>query len=556
MERIQKAPSITTTGVRAGVYAEEAQRWLPDEWSTADVTTPLTRPEPVADRELIVVADDNADMRKYLRHLLGGQYEVHTVSDGREALETTRLLRPALLLTDVMMPQLDGFGLLRAVRDDADLAGTPIILLSARAGEESRLEGLQAGADDYLVKPFTARELIARVEVHLTMAKLRRETAEREERLRMVAELERQKLNASQELLVETTRLYRELQERETEIRALKDRLQQENLALRDEVDRASMFEEIVGSSKTLKTVLSRVGKVAPSDSTVLITGETGTGKELIARAVHKRSQRSSRAFVSVNCGALAQGLISSELFGHEKGAFTGAMQRRLGRFELADGGTIFLDEVGDLPLDTQVALLRVLQEREFERVGGTRPIQVDVRVIVATHRDLKAAIAEGRFREDLFYRLNVFPIETPPLRERKDDILMLVEYFVERFAKKAGKNIRTIEKRTLERLRAYAWPGNIRELQNVIERSVILTSGDVFAVDDVWLSTESAPVTTRAVAAPQSSERAIIEAALVTSRGRVSGPSGAAAKLQIPASTLEHKIKALKIRKSQFKFG
>jgi DNA-binding NtrC family response regulator/signal transduction histidine kinase len=570
MERIQATRSIASTGVRAAVYAEEAQRWLPDEWSPVDVTalpksatlTPLPQPEPVADRELIVVADDNADMRKYLKHLLDGQYEVHTVSDGREALETTRLLRPALLLTDVMMPQLDGFGLLRAVRDDAVLASTPIILLSARAGEESRLEGLQAGADDYLVKPFTARELIARVEVHLKMARLRRETAEREERLRMEAELERQRLHASQELLLETTRLYRELQEREAEIRALKDRLQRENLALRDEVDRASMFEEIVGSSKTLKAVLSRVGRVAPTDSSVLITGETGTGKELIARAVHKRSQRSGRAFVSVNCGALAPGLISSELFGHEKGAFTGAMQRRLGRFELADGGTIFLDEVGDLPPDTQVALLRVLQEREFERVGGTRPIQVDVRVIAATHRDLKTAIADGRFREDLFYRLNVFPIETPPLRERKDDILTLVEYFVQRYANKAGKSIRTIEKKTLERLRAYDWPGNIRELQNVIERSVILSSGDVFAVDDVWLSNESPQVTARVVAAPASSEREprtereIIEAALVASRGRVSGPSGAAAKLQIPASTLEHKIKALKIRKSQFKFG
>jgi DNA-binding NtrC family response regulator len=570
MERIQAVRSIASTGVRAAVYAEEAQRWLPDEWSPVDVTvlpksatlTPWPQPEPAGDRELIVVADDNADMRKYLRHLLGGRYEVHTVSDGRQALETTRLLRPALLLADVMMPQLDGFGLLRAVRDDAVLASTPIFLLSARAGEESRLEGLQAGADDYLVKPFTARELIARVEVHLKLAKLRRETAEREERLRLEAELERQRLSASQELLLETTRLYRELQEREAEIRALKDRLQQENLALRDEVDRASMFEEIVGSSNTLQTVLSRVAKVAPTDSTVLISGETGTGKELIARAVHKRSQRSGRAFVSVNCAALAPGLISSELFGHEKGAFTGAMQRRLGRFELADGGTIFLDEVGDLPPDTQVALLRVLQEREFERVGGTRPIQVDVRVIAATHRDLKTAIADGRFREDLFYRLNVFPIETPPLRERKDDILTLVEYFVQRYAKKAGKSIRTIEKKTLERLRAYRWPGNIRELQNVIERSVILSSGDVFAVDDVWLSSESPQETSRVVAAPASSERKprtereIIEAALVASRGRISGPSGAAAKLQIPASTLEHKIKALKIRKSQFKFG
>jgi len=384
--------------------------------------------------------------------------------------------------------------------------------------------------------------------------------AEREERLRMEAELERQRLNASQELLVETTRLYRELQEREAEIRALKDRLQRENLALRDEVDRASMFEEIVGSSNTLQTVLSRVAKVAATDSTVLISGETGTGKELIARAVHKRSQRSGRAFVSVNCAALAPGLISSELFGHEKGSFTGAMQRRVGRFELADGGTIFLDEVGDIPPDTQVALLRVLQERQFERVGGTLPIHVDVRVIAATHRDLRTAIADGRFREDLYYRLNVFPIQTPPLRERKDDILMLVEYFVQRYAKKAGKSIRNIDKRTLERLQAYNWPGNIRELQNVIERSVILSSGDVFAVDDAGLSIESSPVTSRVAKPAKESEvrteREIIEAALAASRGRVSGPSGAAARLQIPPSTLEHKIRALKISKSRFKFG
>ena len=565
-ERIQATRSVPSTGLVADVYAQEAQGWLPDEWSPVDVTAlpksaPLTRPEPVADRELIVVADDNADMRKYLRRLLDGRYEVHTVSDGRQALETTRLLRPALLLADVMMPRLDGFGLLRAVRDDSVLASIPIILLSARAGEESRLEGLQAGADDYLVKPFTARELMARVEVHLKLAKLRRETAEREERLRMEAELERQRLNASQELLLETTRLYRELQERESEIRALKDRLHRENLALRDEVDRASMFEEIVGSAETLKAVLSRVGKVAPTDSTVLISGETGTGKELIARAVHKRSQRSGHAFVSVNCAALAPGLISSELFGHEKGAFTGAMQRRLGRFELADGGTIFLDEVGDLPPDTQIALLRVLQEREFERVGGAQTIRVNVRVIAATHRDLRTAIANGSFREDLYYRLNVFPIEIPPLRERKDDILTLVEYFVQRYAKKAGKRIRTVEKRTLERLRAYDWPGNIRELQNVIERSVILSSGEVFAVDDIWLSNESCQATSR-IATPATSERElrtereIIEAALVASRGRISGPSGAAARLQIPPSTLEHKIRALEIRKSQFKFG
>lgn len=568
-ERIQAARSAASTAVGAGVYAEEAQRWLPDEWSTADVTilpqpgpiAPSSLPEPAAKRELIVVADDNADMRRYLRRLLGDRYEVHAVSDGRQALETIRLLRPTLLLADVMMPVMDGFDLLRAVRHDPAVATMPIILLSARAGEESRVEGLRAGADDYLVKPFTARELLARVEAHLKMAKLRRETAEREERLRMEAELERQKLRASEERLAETSRLYRELQNAEVEIRALKDRLYRENLALRDEVDRASMFEEIVGTSKTLNTVLSRIAKVAPTDCTVFISGETGTGKELIARAIHKRSQRSERAFVSVNCAALAPTLLSSELFGHEKGAFTGATQRRLGRFELADGGTLFLDEVGELLPDTQVALLRVLQEREFERVGGAQPIRVDVRVIAATNRDLKAAIADGSFRQDLFYRLNVFPIQVPPLRERKDDIQMLLDYFVQRYAKRAGKSIRSIDKRTSDLLQAYDWPGNIRELQNVIERSVILSAGDVFTVDELWLSKESSDLASR-VGAPtplQSelrTEREIIEAALAASRGRVAGPTGAAARLQVPPSTLEHRIRALKILKSQFKFG
>jgi PAS domain S-box-containing protein len=353
----------------------------------------------------------------------------------------------------------------------------------------------------------------------------------------------------------------------EAEIRALKDQLYKENLALRDEVEQTSMFDEIVGTSNPLKIVLSRIAKVAPSDSTVLVTGETGTGKELIARAIHRNSQRAGRAFVSVNCAAIPHDLIPSELFGHEKGAFTGATQRRLGRFELADGGTIFLDEVGELSPDTQVALLRVLQERELERVGGGQPIHVDVRVIAATNRDLEAAVANGTFRQDLFYRLNVFPIEVPPLRERKDDLRLLVEYFVERYGVKAGKDFRSIEKKTLDLLQSYEWPGNIRELQNVIERSVILTSGEVFSVDELWLSKRSVSPVLPAKAPPSSksqvaedgveqrSEREIIEAALAATKGRVSGPSGAAAKLGIPPSTLEARIRVLKINKLQFKF-
>jgi len=332
-----------------------------------------------------------------------------------------------------------------------------------------------------------------------------------------------------------------------------------ENLARSDAVHRTSMFEEIIGNSKPFRTVLARIAKVAPTDSTVLITGETGTGKELMARAVHKRSRRSGHAFVSLNCAALAPSLIASELFGHEKGAFTGAVQRRLGRFEMADGGTIFLDEVSELSPETQAALLRVLQEREFERVGGGRPIRVDVRVIAATNLDLGAAVANRRFREDLFYRLNVFPVEVPPLRERKDDIPMLVEYFVKRYANRAGKNIRSIDKKALDFMQSYDWPGNIRELQNVIERSVILSSSEVFSVDEFWVSQEASrvrtPVASKGEVKPRS-ERGIIEAALTESRGRVSGRSGAAVKLGMSPSTLEDMIKALKIDKRRFKYG
>jgi formate hydrogenlyase transcriptional activator len=336
------------------------------------------------------------------------------------------------------------------------------------------------------------------------------------------------------------------------------ERLRQENVALREEIDKTSMFEEIVGTSLALRTVLSRISKVAPSDSTVLITGETGTGKELVARAIHRRSNRASRAFVSVNCAAIPRDLIASELFGHEKGAFTGATQQRLGRFELASGGTIFLDEVGELPPETQVALLRVLQEREFERVGGTHPIRADVRVIAATNRDLQAAIRTGSFRSDLFYRLHVFPIEIPPLRERGEDIALLVEYFIDRYARKVGKNIRDISKKTLELLQSYPWPGNIRELQNVIERSVLLCETESFSIDESWLPQQPSPAESNdQVQLPLelvARERNMIEAALKESRGRVFGPTGAAAKLGIPRSTLESRIRSLKIDKNRFK--
>jgi len=336
------------------------------------------------------------------------------------------------------------------------------------------------------------------------------------------------------------------------------DRVRNENEALREDIVRSSMFEEIVGSSEPLRRVLAQVEKVAPTVSTVLILGETGTGKELIARAIHNRSKRSGRAFIRVNCAAIPPPLVASELFGHEKGAFTGALQRRLGRFESADGGTLFLDEVGELPPEAQVALLRVIQDREFERVGGSQTISVDVRVLAATNRDLGAAVAEGTFRQDLFYRLNVFPLRMPALRERGDDIPMLVKYLVNRYAERAGKSIRHISKRTSDLFQAYAWPGNVRELQNVIERAVILCDGETFAVDDTWLTPVVAPhsVATRSplVANLEEHEREVIEHALQEAEGVIGGPAGAAARLGIPRQTLESKIKKLGIKRHRFK--
>jgi formate hydrogenlyase transcriptional activator len=335
------------------------------------------------------------------------------------------------------------------------------------------------------------------------------------------------------------------------------ERTQNENLVLREEIDRSSMFEEIVGSSEPLRRVLSQVAKVAPTDSTVLILGETGTGKELIARAIHKRSNRSGRAFIRVNCAAIPSSLIASELFGHEKGAFTGAMQGRVGRFESADRGTIFLDEVGDLPPETQIALLRVLQEREFERVGGSQTVPVDVRVLAATNADLSAAVAEGTFRQDLFYRLNVFPIQMPALRERADDIPLLVEYLIDRYAQAAGKKIKNINKGTLDLFQNYDWPGNVRELQNVIERAVILSDGETFLVDETWLTPvtpKAATTTAPLVANLIDHEKEMIENALREAEGLISGPTGAATKLGIPRQTLESKIRKLGINRHRFK--
>ena len=325
---------------------------------------------------------------------------------------------------------------------------------------------------------------------------------------------------------------------------------------LRERIGPASMFEEIVGNSEGLRVVLSSVRRVAPTDATVLVSGETGTGKELVARAIHKQSRRASRPFVSVNCAAIPVALVASELFGHEKGAFTGALQRRIGRFELAEGGTIFLDEIGDLPPETQIALLRVLQEREFERVGGNRPIRANVRVVAASNRDLEAAVAQGSFRADLFYRLNVFPVHVPPLRERRGDIPLLVEHFVHRYAREIGKSIREVRKSSLDLLRFHEWPGNVRELQNVIERAVIVSDSEALAIDARWLKPrgEAPPPVLMPEPTLAGAEKSAIEDALQATKGRVAGPFGAATRLGVPSSTLESKIRNLEIDKTRFR--
>jgi DNA-binding NtrC family response regulator len=459
---------------------------------------------------LVYVVDDDVSVREGVASLIrSAGLEAKALASGQEFLAIRRPEIPSCLVLDVELPELSGLD----VQQELLRSGVhiPIIFLTGHGDIPMTVRAIQAGAADFLTKPVEAEELLSAIR-------------------RCIGRYHKYNRQARNQL----------------------------NDKLIHEARSAVSFDEIIGNSVSLRRVLKQIETVAPTDSTVLIYGETGTGKELIARAVHRRSRTSRRAFVSVNCAAIPHDLIASELFGHEKGAFTGATQRRLGRFELADGGTIFLDEVGELLPDTQIALLRVLQEREFERVGGGQPIHVDIRVIAATNRDLKAAVADGTFREDLFYRLNVFPIEVPPLRERSDDIPMLAEYFIDHYARRAGKNITSVDKETLRLLESYPWPGNIRELQNLIERSVIVCETAGFSVDESWLSqlpperkAESQRYLSEKVSAQ---EKEIIEAALRESQGRVFGPAGAAAKLGIARSTLESKIRSLKINKNHFR--
>jgi formate hydrogenlyase transcriptional activator len=505
-----------------------------------------------ADAASILVVDDTpANLGFLIETLSQAGYSVRVATDGDSALEQARYAPPSLVLMDAMMPGIDGFETTRRMRGTATLAQVPVIFMTALSESQDKVRAFAAGANDYVTKPFQHEEVLARVQTHIARRALERE-------------LER--TNAELEIRVDART--RELQDALAEVEALKVRLQQENQYLKREISE-HVSDAIVGRSPALQHALAQVALVAPTDATVLIRGETGTGKELIARALHERSERHEGPLVKLNCSAISAGLVESELFGHVKGAFTGAHDRRVGRFELANGGTLFLDEVSELPLETQAKLLRVLQEREFEPVGSSKTQKINVRIVAASNRDLAEDSRSGRFRADLYYRLNVFPIDLPSLRERRDDIPLLATYFMQRAARKLGKRIDGIESASLRRLVDHGWPGNIRDLQNVIERAAILAEGRQLVVD--WAlgpdrdarapaanghapapASAPAPATEDSLALRELERRHIVDV-LRKTRGIIEGPQGAARLLALKPSTARFRIRKLGIERSEY---
>jgi DNA-binding NtrC family response regulator len=508
----------------------------------------------VAESPSILVVDDTpANIGFLLETLSQASYRVRVARDGEGALEQAQYAAPCLVLLDVMMPGMDGFETCRRLRQIPKLEQVPVIFMTALSNAEDKVRAFAVGASDYVTKPFQHEEVLARVRTQLARRELEKK-------------LEQANLDLEARVAARTEELRGALEE----VESLKSRLQIENRYLKDEIAESVRPGEIIGSSPLLHAALEKVALVAPTSSTVLIHGETGTGKELIARALHERSPRRERPMVKLNCSAISAGLVESELFGHLKGAFTGASERRIGRFELADGGTLFLDEVSELPLDTQAKLLRVLQEREFEPVGSCKPLRVDVRLIAATNRNLALDAADGRFRSDLYYRLNVFPIDLPPLRSRREDIDLLAGHFMQRMARKLGKSLTAIAPGTLERLRAHDWPGNIRDLQNVIERAAILARREVLSVDwelgpaqqtsgtHVFPAGSRAATTGSTEAGPdivplEAMERSHIVATLRKTRGVIEGPRGAARLLDLKPSTTRFRMKKLGITRSDY---
>jgi formate hydrogenlyase transcriptional activator len=507
----------------------------------------------IAANDSVLVVDDTQSNVKVLVEMLSREgYRVLVAREGESALEQARYALPLVILLDVMMPGIDGFEVCRRLKASPATAGIPVIFMTALGDLEDKVKGFEAGGADYVVKPFEHQEVLARVRTQAGMRQLQLQLS-----------------RANEELESKVTARTADLKAALSEVERLKERLQNENRYLQQEICEQANHREIVGSSPALRQALRQVELVAGADTTVLIRGETGTGKELIARAIHERSPRRDHALVKLNCSAISAGLVESELFGHLKGAFTGATDRRVGRFELADGGTLFLDEVSELPLETQTKLLRVLQEGEFEPVGSSKSLRVNVRVVAAANRDLQADVANGRFRADLFYRLNVFPINVPPLRERSEDIPALAQFFMERFARKLGKPLRGIEASTLAALKAHSWPGNIRDLQNTIERAAILSGGELLRVDwpldagpqSCFAAVSPKEAASAPAAAPGSApvctleelERQHFIAVLKKTRGVIEGPHGAARLLDLKPSTTRFRIKKLGIRREEF---
>jgi len=498
---------------------------------------------------LLIVEDDLSARQAMEAFLTRAGYEVRCAPNGQTALMFVREDPPELILLDIRLPDMDGFEVCQRLKEDrADMI--PVIFISALHELKDKVRGFAAGGVDYVTKPFQAEELLARVETHLTLqrlqkqievknAQLRRSHDELEERVReRTADL-----GTANEQLVASEKA---LEERIREIEQLKERLHRENIYLKEEIKLLGEHSEILGQSLAMKKILAQVEQVAHTDSTVLILGETGTGKELLARSIHKLSRRRDRPLVTVNCASLPPTLIESELFGREKGAYTGALTKMIGRFEIADGSTLFLDEIGEIPLELQSKLLRVLEEGNIERLGSTKTLHVDVRIVAATNRDIAREVKEGRFRTDLYYRLNVFPIVIPPLRERSEDIPLMVWAFVKEFQKKMGKEIENISKKSMESLQSYSWPGNVRELRNVLEHAMIVTSGRTLIVQAPKPTSSETP----GVRNLEDMERRHIVSVLERNGWRVGGKGGAAEVLGLKRSTLYSKMKKLGINR------
>jgi len=494
----------------------------------------------------VLLVDDMPKNLQLLSDLLGRSgYDIRTAISGPLALQYLETHTPDIILLDIKMPEMDGFEVCRRIKANEKNRHIPIIFISALGEVEDKITAFKAGGVDYITKPFQIEEVLARVDTHISIKRMQKqlETAYSEVEARVT-----ERTRELQQEIITRAKAEKQLQKTLLELEDLKDRLNEEKIYLQEEIKTVHNFSEIIGASEALQNTLKLIEQVAPSDTTVLITGETGTGKELLARALHDLSNRKDHPLVKVNCAALPANLIESELFGHEKGAFTGAIAQKIGRFELADQGTIFLDEIGDLPLELQAKLLRVLQEGEFERVGGTKTVKVKVRVLAATNRNLEAFVSSGDFREDLFFRLSVFPIECPPLRERTDDIPMLVKHFVEKFNKKTGMHIEKTPKKTMDALQRYPWPGNVRELENVVERAMILSPGNQLQLGD-WLTKSHRPIGSSALQTLDELQKEHIIQILELTDGRISGETGAAKILGLNRTTLQSRMKKLGIK-------